>query len=405
MFFIHICFWFTLKCVECAPHLRSLIMTSQAAESMPILIQQISDHSKRKEAIRDMHLFARDVMRALLCRSCTLSLRAVRTIESNAASATAKDVKNAAEAFDTAVEACVKLHILAESDVSSNSSSSKFSREIMTMSLRGAVITDSAAAAGFSSPRKAKPSAASFYNAIDCVHRHCQFLSLECSMCMRVGNDMIKLECGHRLCSECVKGADKAVDGVVSATPRKALGQTMSHLTALAVLCPDCRVARGKVSLDGPQKRLPLQFACMLRLRALKREVELVNFIRSAASAALTNLSAGAKAAESSAALPCTANQAAIIRKRVQAIVEGGKDDLFNPRSSFTLQLLDHCLPLLVALLEACTAAVDHVPDVYFISDPTVRALFFYINAPAVALHHSGQMCWATFHSTSPNFF
>ena len=379
-------------------------MISQAAESMPVLIQQISDHSKRKEAIRDMYLFARDVMRALLCRSCTLSLRAVRTIESNAASATAKDVKNAAEALDTAVEACVKLHILAESDVSSNSSSSKFSREIMAMSLRGAVITDSAAAAGFSSPRRAKPSAASFYNAIDCVHGHCQFLSLECSMCMRVSNDMTKLECGHRLCSECVKGADKAVDGVVSATPRKALGQTMNHLTTLAVLCPDCRVARDKVSLDGPQKRLPLQFACMLRLRALKREVELVNFIRSAASAALTSLSAGAKAAESSAALPCTANQAAIIRKRVQAIVEGGKDDLFNPRASFTLQLLDHCLPLLVALLEACTAAVDHVPDVYFISDSTVRALFCYINAPVIALHHSGQICWTTFQYTSPKF-
>jgi hypothetical protein len=388
-------------------------MMSQAAESMPILIQQISDHSKRKESIRDMYLFARDVMRALLCRSCTMSLRAVRAIEGNAASATAKDVKMAAEAFDTAVEACVKLHI-AESDVSSNSSSSKFSREIMAMSLRGAVITDSAAAAGFSSPRRAKPSAASFYNAIDCVHRHCQFLSLECSMCMRVSTDttklemtkleMTKLECGHRLCSECIKGADKAVDGVVSATPRKALGQTMNHLTALAVLCPDCRVAREKVSLDGPQKRLPLQFACMLRLRALKREVELVNFIRSAASAALTSLSAGAKAAESSAALPCTANQAAIIRKRVQAIVEGGKDDLFNPRSSFTLQLLDHCLPLLVALLEACTAAVNHVPDVFFISDSTVRALFCYINAPAIALHHSGQICWSTFHCTSPKF-
>ncbi len=368
-----------------------MFTVSQAAELIPILIQQITDASKRRETTRDLHLFSRDVMRALLCRSCTLSLRAVHAIQNGNIGMPVNDFKGVFEAFETAVEACVKLHVLAESDTSSNSFSAKFSREIMVLSLFGAISTDAHAVAGFSSPRRAKPSAISLARAIDCVYRHCQFLSLECTMCLRVGNDMCKLECGHRLCGDCAKAADRVCDGVISATPRKVLGQTMNPLTTCAIVCPDCSASRVKVPLDGPQKRLPLQFACLLRLRALKREADLVNFIHSSTSTAASDRAAGAEPSDALAALPRAAPHASVIRKRIQAIVDGGKDDLLNARSPFALPLLGHTMPLLVALLEACTAALEHAPDVCFVGDATVRAIFSYVNAPVIAAHHSGQ--------------
>jgi hypothetical protein len=136
----------------------------------------------------------------------------------------------------------------------------------------------------------------------------------------------------------------------------------------------------------------------MLRLRALKRETDLVNFIRSAASAALSNRSAGADLSESAAAQPCTATHASVIRRRIQAIVDGGKDDLLSVRSPLALPLLEHSLPLLVMLFEACNAALQHAPDVCFIGDNTVRAIFSYINSPVIAAHHSGwPHFWSAF--------
>jgi hypothetical protein len=119
----------------------------------------------------------------------------------------------------------------------------------------------------------------------------------------------------------------------------------------------------------------------MLRLRALKRDVELVSFIRSAAAVA-----------EPSSALPYSAAHAAIARKRIQAIVEGGKDDLLDPRSPFALQLLEHVAPQLLELLSVCNDVAGHAPDVYFVSEATVRAILAYINAPLIAACHTGRL-------------
>ena len=156
---------------------------------LPILRKHVLDQSNRKEC-SNLLLF-REGMRALFCRACTLSLRAVRE--------GAPGLRK--EEFKTAVQACASLYFHAESETSLNSPSAKFSSEILSICLDSAFRPGAIAASGLHSPRRPADRAPN-YDAINLVHDACQFLILECSFCLRVGDGVTQLTCGHRLCAD-----------------------------------------------------------------------------------------------------------------------------------------------------------------------------------------------------------
>ncbi len=182
---------------------------------------------------------------------------------------------------------------------------------------------------------------------------------------------MTKLTCGHRLCGDCFKVADKCPPDAVSNTPGPSLNITQGIF--IKITCPvtaQCGEV-GKASVEVPLRRLPVQFASVLRLKALKREVECIERM----------------------GYTVTLAEAGVIRKRIQTIVDGGTEDLFNYRHSFVLRLSEHLQPLLEALFEVCNKYHRHSesPGVYFIDDATIRAILTYINSPVVLSHLSGQ--------------
>lgn len=339
---------------------------------LPDMMKQVAIASGRSEAARDLN-FHREAMRSLLCRACTLSLRSVKSAIQN------RPVAWPFNDFRMAVEACAKLHFFVESDYAPNCSSAKFASEILLIALRGGGLHDATAADILASPRRQKLSSTVVSGSIDCVHSFCEHISSECTMCLKVCDDVTELKCDHRLCDNCVKAADSVRDETIAATPFRPLGYSaLDHSSAVLVKCPVCDKAVGKSAADMPRKRMPAPFASMVRLKALKRETELINHIVSAAAATPSSTISLA---------------AAVIRQRIQTLVDGGKDDLFNHRSQFGMVLFEHSLPDLVALLNACCDAHKSAqsPNVYFVSDSTVRSILTYVNSPAVAVRQAGS--------------
>jgi hypothetical protein len=316
---------------------------------------------------RDLSFF-HEVMRSMLCRSCSQSLRAFRCALPSTVARLAL--------FQSAVKACVELYFHAEPETFLNSSSTIFSTEIMRICLDGAARSDPSVL-GLSSPRKQisllkQP----HYDLIELVHDNCQFLSSECSMCVKVADGMTKLACGHRLCAECYKIADKSSATGAAATPIPGPSLNVTAFTQhfICVTCPVSERcgASAKVPIEGSQKRLPVHFASLLRLKALKRETELIRSIK----------------LENSA----TISRACDIRRRIHSIVDGGKDDLFNPRSSFASRLSGHLQHELEALFSVCNEyhTTAQSSDLYFINDSTIRIVLGYVNSPAISSQHSG---------------
>ena len=336
---------------------------------LPDMMKQVAIASGRS----DLN-FHREAMRSLLCRACTLSLRSVKSvIQSRSAAWPFND-------FRMAVEACAKLHFLVETDNAPNCSSARFASEILLIALRGGGLPDATAADILASPRRQKLSSTVVSGSIDCVHSFCEHISSECTMCLRVCDDVMELKCDHRLCDNCVKAADSVRDETIAATPFRPLAYSaLDHSSAVLVKCPVCDKGVGKAAADVPRRRMPTPFASMVRLKALKRETEFINCIVSAAAA--TSPSSGVFVA------------ASVIRQRIQTLVDGGKDDLFNHRSQFGMLLFEHSLPELVALLSACCDAHKSAqsPNVYFVSDSTVRSILMYVNSPAIAVRHAGS--------------
>ena len=312
---------------------------------------------------RDLSFF-HEVMRSMLCRSCLQSLRAFRC-------ALQGPVPRIAH-FQSAVKACVQLYFHAEPETFLNSSSTVFSAEIMRICVDGASRSEPSAV-GLSSPRKQiSLGKLPHYDLIEFVHESCQFLSSECSMCVKVGDGMTKLACGHRLCVDCYKIADKSVAAGSVATPGPSLNVTQQFLCITCPVTERCG-ASAKVAIEGAQKRLPVHFASLLRLKALKRETELITSIKLDHSVTLS--------------------RAFDIRRRIHSIVEGGKDDLFNPRSSYAPRLSGLLQHALEALFSICSEyhSTSQSSDLFFIDDVTIRVVLAYINSPAISSQHSGQ--------------
>jgi hypothetical protein len=348
-----------ILCVGCVCWLPNMPM--QAAMDLPILKKQVMDQSNRKD-ISKLHdgLLFREGMRALLCRACTLSLRAVRD----------GDPRLRMAEFQTAVQACTSLYFQTEPQTFPNSPSAKFSSEILSICLDSTIRADAISSSGLSSPRRPASTVyrAPNYDAINCVHDVCQFLALECSFCLKIGSRTIPLTCGHRLCADCYMVADKCVMNTVAVTPAPSLNATQF----IPVTCPISEKCGGvgRASAGGQQKRLPVHFAVLLRLKALKRETEIIQQMQG-----LDTLA-----------------HASVIRKRIHSIVDGGKEDMFSHRPAFALRLSEHLLPQLEALFEACNRYHRHseYPDLHLISDATIRSILSYINSPAIASHRSG---------------